>query len=360
MNYVQHLLEVCHGLWKAITDELRSLGRPGPRLIDEFECVLSVLLAIVFAHALGAQYVGWAAFSGYAVLRARLSESFMRGTFRIVGTVAGALVALVLAPLIADKPFMLALALAVIGAATLYFALVSRRSHAWLFTGLTFCMILIEGMKDPGNSVLPFAQSRVVEILAGTFACILVSALSNLTVRRALRRDQLTIKPAAPAQAPALWHKGAALHAMQAGLALVLIPFIWRWTGFSSLSQSSVTIMAVMLLPVATLEASALHPVTSRILMRFVGCAAGGILAIAVLLSSHHSPLLMTLALCAAVVIGRHVENGNPATSYIGIQFALAFLVVLVPDNYMNAAPSLVSPASSAYCLVLWFLSRSC
>ncbi|UGY10586.1 FUSC family protein [Phyllobacterium pellucidum] len=339
MNFIRHLFGVSRSLWKAITDELRSVGRPGPRLVDELECVLSVLLAIVFAHALGAQYVGWAAFSGYAVMRSRLSESVMRGTLRITGTIAGAIVALIFVPLIADKPLPLAMALALIGATTLYFALVSRRSYAWLFTGLTFCMILIEGMMQPASSVFPFARSRIVEILAGTFACIIVSALSNWTIRRALRRDDP--KTATPLATPAatLWHKGAALHALQAGIALAFIPFIWRWTGFASLSQSSVTIMAVMLLPVATLESSVLNPVTSKIAMRFVGCAAGGVLAIAVLLSSHHSPLLMTLALCVAVIIGRHVENGNPATSYIGIQFALAFLVVLVPDNYMNAAP---------------------
>ncbi len=339
MHHLRHFIDVCAELWQKIAEELRSLGKPGPRLIDEVECVLSVLLAIAFAHALGAQYVGWAAFSGYAVMRSTLPESLMRGTLRIAGTAAGAVVALLLAPLVIGSSYTLALALALVGGTTLYFALVSRRSYAWLFTGLTFCMILIEGMKVSSNSVAPFAQSRVLEIVAGTCASILVSAVSACTVRRVTRRcDQLVPVAAAVRQSP-MWHKGAALHAAQAAIALALIPSIWKWTGFSSLSQSSVTIMAVMLLPIAMLDASPLHPVTSKMLLRFVGCGVGGILAIAALFASHHSPLLMTLALCIAVIVGRHIENGNAATSYIGVQFALAFLVVLVPDNYFNAQP---------------------
>jgi hypothetical protein len=45
----------------------------------------------------------------------------------------------------------------------------------------------------------------------------------------------------------------------------------------------------------------------------------------------------MTFALALGVMVGRHIENGLPSMSYIGLQFVLAFLVVLVPDNYANA-----------------------
>jgi uncharacterized membrane protein YccC len=46
----------------------------------------------------------------------------------------------------------------------------------------------------------------------------------------------------------------------------------------------------------------------------------------------------MTIGLALGVMIGRHIENGPPSMSYAGLQFTLAFLVVLVPDNYANAA----------------------
>ena len=45
------------GLGRAFWNEMRVLAVPGPRMIDEAECVASVLLAIVFSHAVGAENV---------------------------------------------------------------------------------------------------------------------------------------------------------------------------------------------------------------------------------------------------------------------------------------------------------------
>jgi uncharacterized membrane protein YccC len=129
-----------------------------------------------------------------------------------------------------------------------------------------------------------------------------------------------------------------ARHAFVGGVALALIPWAWLWLGMPALSQSSITIFAVMLVPVASLADGMLSPVSSRMMKRLIGCLAGGGLASAILLFSHHSPVLMTIGLCLGVIIGRHIENGPPSTSYAGLQFTLAFLVVLVPDNYANAA----------------------
>ncbi len=337
MNYLQRSFRGFINLWLAILDELRSLGRPGPRMIDEFECLVSVLLAVVFAHALGAQNVGWAAFSGYMVMRSHVLQSLMRGTLRLVGTAAGAGAALLLAPFTINSPVAMSLALAMFGGFTLYFALVGKRSYAWLFTGLTFCMILIEGMTHSGESVVPFAQSRLLEIVAGTVACILVSAASTFLVRRRLKSRPAETAAETAVRKSTLWHAGAMRHSVEAAIALAFIPWIWAWFGITSLAQSSVTIMAVMMIPVASLGPHPLSPVTSRLALRFVGCSVGGLLAIAILLGSHHSPLLMTLGVCLGVLVGRHIENGNAATSYIGTQFVLAFLVVLVPDSYSNA-----------------------
>lgn len=46
----------------------------------------------------------------------------------------------------------------------------------------------------------------------------------------------------------------------------------------------------------------------------------------------------MTIGLVLGIIIGRHIENGPASMSYAGLQFVLAFVVVLVPDNYANAA----------------------
>ena len=38
------------------------------------------------------------------------------------------------------------------------------------------------------------------------------------------------------------------------------------------------------------------------------------------------------------VLIGRHIENGQTQIAYLGLQFTLAILVVLVPDDYSQAS----------------------
>src|ERR1700752_5316841 len=84
--------------------EVRALVTPGPRMVDEIECVLSVALAIVLGHLIGAQNISWAAFSGYMVMRGHVSESFRRGVLRILGTAAGAALVVLIFPFAALHP----------------------------------------------------------------------------------------------------------------------------------------------------------------------------------------------------------------------------------------------------------------
>jgi uncharacterized membrane protein YccC len=310
----------------------------GPRLADEIECVLSVLLAIGFAHFLQARNVGWAAFSGYMVIRAHVSESLRRGILRIVGTAAGAAVALLVASHIAMTPARLSVTLALIGGTTLYGALTDRRSYAWLFTGLTACMVLLDGTENPAESLHVFAQSRLIEVAAGTTASILVSAISTFTIRRRWPSGARSNSQPSASKLP-IWHKAAARHALQGAIALSLIPWIWDWLGIKGLAQASITIMAVMLVPLASLSGSALST-SMKLRHRFIGCSVGALFATGILLVAGQLTLVMLIAVCVGVVVGRHIENGPLSIGYVGTQFALAFLVVLVPDTYTAIDPS--------------------
>lgn len=102
------------------------------------------------------------------------------------------------------------------------------------------------------------------------------------------------------------------------------------------LAQAPVTIMAVMLVPVAAIGPSGLAPVSRRIGQRLAGCLGGAALAGAVLLVARGNPALLIAGTIAGVVIGRAIETGEHARRYVGTQFVLAVLVVLVPDTYTN------------------------
>src|SRR6201986_5099105 len=98
-----------------IKRELTNLFSLDARLVDELECSLSVLLAILFAHLLGAANVSWAAYSGYMVMRGHVAESALRGVLRILGTCAGAGFAIVVTPLVLDHLAGQILASALVG-----------------------------------------------------------------------------------------------------------------------------------------------------------------------------------------------------------------------------------------------------
>ena len=316
---------------KILTRELRALVTPGPRMIDELACVASVMLAIALAHLIGAKMIAWAAFSAFVLMKGDPRETMLRGVLRVVGTAVGAGLALAIVPMASRTVPGAMIAAGLIGALGLYGMLTARRAYAWLLFGLTFQMILLDKLEHPTLDTLAFAQTRLLEVVAGTVACVLVSITVALLTRR---------EAGLPIETPPRmhWHPGAARHAAQAGVTLALLPLLHRFVGVPELAQAGVTIMAVMIVPVAGLGKSGLVPVSYRLLHRAVGCLCGAVLAIGILGLAQGSAPWLVLGTCVGIVIGRHIESASPRATYIGVQFVLAILVVLVPDSYEQAA----------------------
>jgi uncharacterized membrane protein YccC len=312
--------------------ELRALVTPGPRMADEWACVAAVMLAIAFGHWLEVKMVAWAAFSAFVLLKDEVTETLLRGVLRIVGTTLGAGLALAIVPIAARSLPIAMFSAAIVGALGLYGMLTARRAYAWLLFGLTFEMILLDKLEKPQLDTLEFAHTRVLEVLAGTVACILVS----LAAATLARRKWLGYRPPRPASMS--WNPAAARHAAQAGVALGALPALHALVGLPELAQAGVTIMAVMIVPVAGIGPSAFIPVNRRLLHRALGCVAGGAAALLVLILAHGNVPLLIAGTCLGIVIGRHIENGMPSVTYVGLQFTFAVMIVLIPDNYDRVA----------------------
>jgi uncharacterized membrane protein YccC len=319
---------------KATCNHLKAVFTPGPRMIDEIECVASVLLAIVLGHLADVQNISWAAFSGYMVMRGHVSESLWRGVLRIMGTVAGALLAYVIVPQVWTSTAATAAALALVGGVTLYGALMGKHSYARLFVGLTFAMILMDRLEHPTHVLEAFISTRIRETAAGTLACVLVSMISTLTLRRRW--------PAVPSPPPPhfSWQPDAARHACQGAIALAALPFLWSAHHIAQLAQAAITIMALMLIPLSGIGKSGLRPVSKRIVLRVIGGLSGAALAAVFMLLAHvstHAAPVLIVGLALGVALGRHIENSKGAYAYGGTQFVLVLLVTLVPDSYLHA-----------------------
>jgi uncharacterized membrane protein YccC len=309
---------------------LAVMDRIDARTIDEVECVASVLLAILFAHLLHASNVSWAAFSGYMVMRGHAAETVVRGILRVVGTVTGGLLALVVTPWLLPFWWTQAVALASIGMISLYGAIAARRAYAWLFFGLTFVMVVLDKAEHPIDPLIGFVETRVLEVVAGTVACMIVSLVSTATLRRRWPATRAT-----PAQGG--WNPLALRHAAQGAVALVILSALGARWALPAQAQSAITVMAVMLVPVSSLGASGFGLVNRRILYRFIGCAAGAALAAAFVFVAQGSAPILIAGTILGVAIGRHIENSGKGIAYVGTQFVLAILIILVPDSYADA-----------------------
>lgn len=315
----------------SLRQELRTLASPGRRMADEIECVVSVLLAIVLAHLLGAQMIAWAAFTAFVLMKGPIGETLLRAALRMIGTLLGATLAIWFERLSSGALWQVMLATAAVGGVGLFGMLTGRHAYAWLLFGLTFLMIVLDRLKDPDIEVQALAITRVIEVGAGTLACLIVSLVSTLTARRLWPLTPIQTAP------PVGWHPDAARHALQAALALALLPAIHHYVPLPEVAQAGVTIVAVMIVPVAGIGASGLAPVSNRLRQRAIGCLCGGALATAILLLSQGWMPALIAGTCLGIVVGRHIENGGATNAYLGLQFTLAVLVVLVPDDYANA-----------------------
>lgn len=332
MTYFARSLAGVRALAAEIAQDLRGMARSGPRTLDETAAVAAVLLSIACAHVLGEQNIGWAAFSAYMVMRPNVSLSLQRGLLRIAGTATGAVGALFLPAQVLASSAQLSIALTVVGTVTLYFALIERSGYAWLFAGLTFAMVVTEPLAGSHSHLIGFVVSRIAEVTTGTICGIGVSALGAAIARRLLAQMNVP-PPESSIPTPRRWNRKVGIHALKGGVALALVPFASTVLHLPYPTQAAVTIMAVLMMPVEKLESADGHT-AKRMAHRFAGCMAGGLFATAGLLVFHQSAGLLLLLTVAGVVIGRHIENSRTGGTYIGTQFAIAFLFVLVPDSY--------------------------
>jgi uncharacterized membrane protein YccC len=311
---------------------LSGLFRAGPQRVDQLEVILSVLLAIALARLLPGGNTGWAAFSGYMVARAQWRLCLRRASLRMLGTLFGALLGYLTVRFGAAQPLPLAAAMFAVTLVCLYMSVLGRRAYAWLFVGITFAMVTIDSLGAGAASVDHFVFVRVMEVFFGISASAAVSALSTLTLRRRVPARPLQLRTPVPCS----WNPLVGRHALQAALATGWIPLAAHWMGTDAAAQAAITVMAVMTVAPAKLQTPS-GAIPRRVVHRFVGCALGATSALVTLATVGHNLPLTLAAVALGVAVGRHIENESGELAYVGTQFSLAFLVVLVPGASAEA-----------------------
>jgi uncharacterized membrane protein YccC len=357
----------------ALGRELAAWRASPERIAFGAQAGLSVALSVLVAHALHVSYAWWAAISGFAVMQDNLAGSAQRGLHRVLGTVLGATLGALVGPWIGDVPWLFVPVLGVIGGVAVYCALGSNASYAWILGGVTALMVTFEAHLLPSmEASTRFAALRVVEVVIGTAACVLVSALFHLgaahrdkawprqwlaaawpahrhwlaRVVEAVRgrRAGLTAE-AAQGDAPVIIVEPAPFPAarrrvaIQAGVSIAILAagaYALKLTGFV---QAIVTVIAVVALPATLIATDATRSVLEKIVQRIAGCLLAGIVALVLLPLLRGEPVACMIALMLGVLVGCHLQTGQQGASYVGRQFAIAFIMVFVQDHQWSADP---------------------
>ncbi|HEX3996039.1 MAG TPA: FUSC family protein [Acetobacteraceae bacterium] len=287
---------------------------------------LAVTLATTVALAARVDAVWWAAISAFVSTRATAPASLQRGGLRIAGTAAGAVLALLLSPWLVEDHVALTMVLLVASACGVAGFLVSPHGYAWLLGAVTTDMVLLAALGDP-LSVLTVACNRTAEVTIGTFAAILVVVV--------LAPDTAPVQPSvAPGWSSLLGVQWPTLqYALQAGTAVMLVPWIWNWLELPVVSQTAITVAAVMAVPALSNDAAAdRQTVMRRGIHRILGCLLGGIAGLACLALPVQSFGLWLLMLTAGVWVAAHLQASARGIGYVGTQAAVVFITTLVQD----------------------------
>lgn len=308
-------------------EELRELPEPGPRARTCLMATLAVILSVTAALALHLENVWWAGISAFMSTQATRPASLRRAVMRIVGTVAGAGLGILAAPILAHDHVagsLLVLLFATVGGLG---SLVSPHGYAWLFMGITANLVLMASLTSP-PSAFNLGAYRIIEVIVGVTSALLFAAV--------LAPDEpADAVPQAPGWSDLLgknWQ--AVLHAFRAGVAITLMPLVWSWLDLPSLSQMAISVATVMAVPSLSADPDeTAHNVIGRAMHRLLGCFLGGIAALALLWLSITALLPWLAALGLGVWVCCHVQASARGVGYVGTQAAIVFIITLVQGS---------------------------
>jgi len=306
-------------------------GKNSPPIITQFGPAASVALSVVIAHALGLSDSWWAAISAFVVMQENLRASFYRGFLRIVGSAVGAAIAFVAGPALGPYPLIFVPFMGLVTWVGLMGAVLYSHGYAWVLAVVTFVMVMCEAV-GPNRDFGHFAQERVINVVVGTGACILVAVLIEIVLR--LRHD-LSRKPhQTPQQQPAqIDTREAMVHALPGGLAIALLAgpaSLWQ---LDAVTQGMVTTIAVLVVPLDHRSGLPRILVVDRMYQRIAGCLLAGAVAFLLFPLIEDKPILCQAALIAGVLAGTMAQTRFPTKRYAAMQFVIAFIMVFVQDK---------------------------
>src|SRR6516164_7128926 len=337
------------GIVEALGTELGSLEPGGVRGTKALGAALSVALAVLAALILHSDEPWWAAISAWMMTGISLADALPKGVMRIVGSIAGATIAVIVLGLFAYDPLPFCLCLFMIAWIGLFGFAKSPHGYAWMIGAITSNLVMLIVLDQP-QTAFTIAVNRVADVTTGTAATLLVTYLL----------PTLPDAPASPAASAAsalpllfwsrrhsrefeLWLREnwlLILHACRGALTVMVLPLLLNWLAPLGSSQLAVTSVAVMAVPTTAVREPDGRTVVQRAVFRLVGCALGALLGLLCLYWVGQNFLVWALLLMGGVWLTSQIQTGNTGISYVGIQAGFAFLLSMIQGQGPPLSPT--------------------
>ncbi|OKO81494.1 FUSC family protein [Bradyrhizobium sp. AS23.2] len=147
-------------------------------LIFALKTFAASILALVIALAMDLPRPYWAMATVYITSQPLAGATSSKAFFRVMGTLVGATMTVVLVPNLINAPELLCLAIALWVGLCLYLSLLdgTPRSYVFMLAGYTVALIGFPAVSEPG-AIFDIAISRVEEICLGIICASLVSTI---------------------------------------------------------------------------------------------------------------------------------------------------------------------------------------
>jgi hypothetical protein len=164
------------GIVSGLGTEFRSLEPGGVRGTKAMGAALSVALAVFAALVVHSDEPWWAGISAWMMTGISLADALPKGVMRIVGSIAGATIAVIALRLFAYDQLPFCLCLFSIAWVGLFCFAKSRHGYAWMIGATTANLVILIALDQP-QTAFTIAVSRVADVTIGTLATLLITYL---------------------------------------------------------------------------------------------------------------------------------------------------------------------------------------
>jgi uncharacterized membrane protein YccC len=122
-------------------------------------------------------------------------------------------------------------------------------------------------------------------------------------------------------------HKPTLKYSIQGSIIILAVIWLWKYFEVPGGNLSIAIAVFVVILP----ESSACF---TKGLMRFIGCAIGGVIGFAFLALQVESTFLMCILVFCAIYFAAYLQTGGANISYLGRQVGYAFVIAFLPQAH--------------------------